>query len=114
MKKFCMLASGFAAVALLGVSGAAQADDTGVAQALHSLTRSGGRLCLLDHYHDGSGSGSTRGGAQAAAIRAWSDFTSWEYGTSWGRFGAAASKTVNCSGGGRSWSCSVSARPCRG
>ena len=80
---------------------------------LHSKVRVGGRLCMADHFHDGSGSGSTRGQAQAAAIRSWIDFTAWEYGSRWGSYGAAVSKRMSCSGGPGNYSCSTSARPCR-
>jgi hypothetical protein len=68
---------------------------------------------MADHFHDGSGTGSTRARAQAAAIRAWIDFTAWEYGSRWGSYGAAISKSMSCSGGPGSYSCSTSARPCR-
>ena len=115
MKK---IATAFAFTALVGAvaaSDVAVASDTGVAQALHSLQRVGGRTCLVDHYHDGSGSGRTRYEALKSAVSAWAGFTSWEYGTSWGRYSIANSKSENCSrdmSGG--WSCSISAIPCRG
>ena len=101
------------ALALMAVpSGAVQAQDAGLA-GMHSWVRVGGRLCMADHYHDGSGSGSTRAQAQRAAIGAWIDFTAWEYGSRWGSYGAAASKSMSCSGGPGNYSCSTSARPCR-
>jgi hypothetical protein len=115
MKK---IATAFAITALVGgvvASETAFANDTGVAQVLHALQRVGGRTCVVDHYHDGSGTGRTRHEAMNAAVSAWSGFTSWEYGTSWGRYGLANRKSANCSrdsSGG--WSCSVSAIPCRG
>jgi hypothetical protein len=68
---------------------------------------------MADHYHDGSGTGSTRAAAQRAAIRSWIDFTAWEYGSRWGSYAAAVSKSMSCSGGGGNWTCSTSARPCR-
>ena len=105
---------GSAAVAGLIFAGHANASDTGVAQALHDMQRYGGRTCLADHFHDGEGSGKSRGAAASAAVSAWAEFTSWEYGTSWGHYGLAANKSMNCSQGGGSWSCHVSARPCRG
>ena len=36
---------------------------------------------MLDHYHDGSGTGSSRQQAERSAIVSWSEFTAWEYGT---------------------------------
>jgi hypothetical protein len=86
--------------------------DTGLAS-LHDWVRIGGKTCMADHFHDGSGSGPTRGIAQAAAVRAWQDFTAWEYGGRWGSYGNAISRSVRCSGVRGYVSCSVSARPCR-
>jgi hypothetical protein len=102
------------AVALAwGISvGSAAAQEVGLA-GLHTWVRAGGKTCMLDHFHDGSGSGATRAQAQAAAVRSWIDFTAWEYGRRWGSFANAVSKRVSCSGAGGSYSCSVSARPCR-
>ena len=97
---------------LLAPGGAAVAQDTGLA-GMHTWVRAGGRICLLDHFHDGSGSGPTRAAAQRAAIRAWSDFTAWEYGGRWGSWGASISKKMGCSGGPGNFSCEVSSRPCR-
>lgn len=110
------IVAAFASLALAGVASmsSAAASETGVAQALHSLQKVGGRTCLVDHYHDGSGSGPTRGAATAAAVSAWSDFTAWEYGSSWGRYGIARAKSLNCSRSSSGWSCDVSAIPCRG
>jgi hypothetical protein len=48
-----------------------------------------------------------------AAVGAWSDFTAFEYGGRWGSYGAAVSKRGGCSGAPGSFSCNVSARPCR-
>ena len=90
----------------------AMAQDTGLA-GMHAWVRIGGRTCLLDHYHDGSGSGPTRASAMRAAIGAWSDFTAFEYGSRWGSYRAAVSKRMGCSGGPGNYSCSTSARPCR-
>ena len=80
---------------------------------LHDKRREGGRLCMSDHFHDGSGNGKTRKLAEADAARSWSEFTAWEYGGAWGSFRNAASKSMNCSDGGGAWSCQASARPCR-
>jgi len=97
---------------LLAAAGTAAAQETGLA-GMHSWVRVGGRTCMLDHFHDGSGSGPTRAAAQRAAVRAWIDFTAWEYGRRWGSWGASVSKRMGCSGGPGGYSCEVSSRPCR-
>ena len=109
MKKSMVFAGALALVLAMpaGTALAQGMDD------LHSKVRVGGRVCMADHFHDGSGTGSTRARAQAAAIRAWIDFTAWEYGGRWGSYGAAISKSMSCSGGPGNYSCSTSARPCR-
>jgi hypothetical protein len=88
------------------------AQETGLA-GMHTWVRVGGRTCMLDHFHDGTGSGPTRAAAQRAAIGAWIDFTAWEYGSRWGSYGASVSKRMSCSGGAGSYTCTVSSRPCR-
>jgi hypothetical protein len=64
-------------VGLVATAVPAHAQETGLA-GMHEWVRIGGRTCLLDHYHDGSGSGPTRAAAMRAAIGAWSDFTAFE------------------------------------
>jgi len=105
---------GASALALmLGLSaGPAGAQETGLA-GMHAWVRVGGKTCMADHFHDGTGSGPTRRHAQAAAIRAWIDFTAFEYGERWGRYSIAVSKSMSCSGGPGNYTCSTSARPCR-
>lgn len=95
------------------VSTAAVADDTGFAYT-HNLRKEGGRLCMSDHYHQGSGAGRTKEGARAAAIRSWADFTNFEYGSAWARFSVARSATTRYSKAEKGWSADVDARPCRG
>ena len=113
MRQFLTFAGVFALAALLAPGAHVEASETGVA-GIHSWVRVGGKTCLVDHYHDGSGSGSSRAAAQSAAIRAWAEFTAWEYGSSWGRYGLAVGKSMNCDRGMGSWSCNTSARACRG
>jgi len=109
MKHGLLCVSAFA-LALGSTAGAVQAQGL---DELHSKVRVGGKVCMADHFHDGSGSGSTRAAAQRAAINAWIDFTAWEYGRRWGSYAAAVGKSMSCSGGAGSYSCSTSARPCR-
>jgi hypothetical protein len=108
-----LVGAGALALAFFFVSGsAAHAEESGLA-GMHEWVRVGGKTCMADHYHDGSGTGRTKSAAQRAAIGAWADFTAWEYGNAWGRYSLAVSKSMSCSGGRGNWSCSTSARPCR-
>lgn len=111
--RFSILAAS-AVVAFAATCVPVHADDNGLAGAIHTLRRERGRLCQVDHFHNGSSAGMpTKKAAVAAAIDSWQSFTAFEYGTDWARFRRAANKSVNCTQGGSGWSCSVDARPCR-
>jgi hypothetical protein len=86
--------------------------ETGFAS-MHTQARVKGKLCMTEHYHYGSGSGSTKALAQRDAIGSWQSFTDFEYGSVWARFNNAEAKKVSCSQSGGSFSCQVEARPCR-
>lgn len=91
----------------------AQSGGMGLAT-IHEWVRVGGKICMKDHYHDGSSAGEkTKKAAEAAAISAWQGFTAWEYGDAWASFKNSESKTVRCDGAGNSWGCQVQSRPCR-
>jgi hypothetical protein len=91
----------------------AQAQETGL-DSLHAQVRLGGRICMLDHFHNGSSSGqASRKQAEAAAIASWADFTVWEYGPPWGSWRLAETKRVSCAQTGGSWACTLEARPCK-
>jgi hypothetical protein len=104
-----------AACGLLVMTGVpAVADDTGMAGALHDLRREGRKVCIVDHWHYGSGVGATKKAAMIDATGSWQSFTALEYGTDWARFQKANSRNVSCSNaGGGSVSCSIEGRPCR-
>lgn len=106
-----VFAGGLAVSGLLLAAAPAQAQS--LADVLHSQRQEGGRICLVDHFHSGSGSGPTRQAAERDAAGSWSSFTAWEYGGNWGSWKLAASKTMNCSQTGGSWSCGSDARPCK-
>ena len=91
----------------------AQADSTGFAS-IHTLSQRGNKLCMVGHYHYGADS-STRSKADALknAQRKWADFVIVEYGTDWGRFSAATSKGIKCSGDAGGYHCSIEASPCK-
>jgi hypothetical protein len=94
--------------------GAALADDTGLAGTLHDLRREGRKVCIVEHWHYGSGVGATKKAALADATGSWQSFTAMEYGSDWARFQKANSRNVSCSNaGGGSVNCSIEGRPCR-
>ncbi len=98
-------------VAAIG-SIAALADDTGFASS-HTLRKEGGKLCMADHAHTGSGTASTKPAARVAAVRAWADFTNQEYGSDWARFGRAAGHVTRYTKEEKGWTATVDARPCK-
>jgi len=102
-------ALGFAAYALMGP---AWADQTGFSD-MHTQARVGGKMCMIDHWHYGNGTGSTKAAAQRDAIGSWQSFTDFEYGSDWARFNKAVAKKISCSQSGGGFSCQVEARPCR-
>ena len=64
------------AVVAWGVLPAA-ADQTGL-HATHDLRKEGGRTCFTDHWHYGSGKGSSKKAATADAISGWASFVDLE------------------------------------
>jgi hypothetical protein len=102
----------FALSGMLAGSVSAQQGESGMAS-IHSWIKVGRKTCMLDHYHDGNGTGRTRALAEKSAIGAWTEFTAWEYGSPWGRYTNAVSKTMQCSQASGAWTCHVQARPCR-
>jgi hypothetical protein len=109
------VAGAFALVLLVTMPAAkvaAQGEETGIA-GIHQWVKVGRKTCMLDHFHDGSGTGKSRSQAERAAILAWTEFTAFEYGGVWGRYGNAVSKKMNCSQSSAGWNCAVEARPCR-
>ena len=92
----------------------ASADDTGLAASLHELKKERGKLCMANHYHTGLGEGQiNKRQAIKVAIQKWEEFTSWEYGSDWGKFRNARSKGQRCTQSGKTWACSIRARPCK-
>jgi hypothetical protein len=102
---------GLLALGLAPNSAASQDEGIGLA-GIHDWVKVAGKTCMADHFHDGQGTGPTKAQAQAAAIRAWTDFTAWEYGRRWARWQLSVSKSANCSGSRGNVSCNVSSRPC--
>lgn len=94
-------------------SPSAATPDTGMAGSIHDLRREGKKVCIVDHWHYGSGVGGTKKRAEADAIKSWTDFTILEYGTAWGNFTKAANRSVSCSSDPQGFSCNVEGRPCR-
>ena len=100
------------ALAVGVVSAVANADVTGF-DSMHAQARVGNKMCMVDHWHYGNGTGKTKAQAQRDAISSWQSFTDFEYGSDWARFSKAVAKKISCSGSGVSYSCQVEARPCR-
>ena len=110
MKSSLARIGGLAAGVLLA-SGSASAQAL---EDLHTQRAEGGRWCMADHFHQGtSGGHSTRAAAEREAAASWSSFTALEYGSHWGSWRIAASKSMNCSNNVGSWGCQADARPCR-
>jgi hypothetical protein len=112
MKKSLLGACALALVGAFQAGAVVQAQETGMAS-IHSWVKVGRKTCLVDHFHNGDGTGTTRLEAERAAITAWTEFTAWEYGDPWGRYSNAVSRKMTCSRDGSSWSCALEARPCR-
>ena len=101
------------AVAVLAAIPAARAGETGLAAIHDSAMTSGNRLCMTSHFHEGTGTGSSRKEAEEGAKQSWISFTAFEYGSDWGSYNIASAKTMNCSQSGSAWSCFTQAHPCR-
>lgn len=77
-------------------------------------TKIGSKVCFSSHEHYGeSRPWVSKKGAQAAAIRAWTKLTAWEYGPRWGNYRHATAKRMSCRAAGKRWVCATTARPCR-
>ena len=102
-----------ALAAIIGGVASAAADETGMAS-IHSWRQVGGRTCLVEHFHDGNGSGATQKAAMSEAIKSWEGFTSLEYGSDWGRYANSISKSATCDRGSSGFTCQVSSVACKG
>lgn len=111
MKTGAIVRVGFAAVLAGAIFAPAFAYETGFAN-MHSQARVGGKMCMTDHWHYGSGSGPNQKAAIRDAISSWQSFTDFEYGRAWASFRNAISQKQSCSGSGGNISCQVEARPC--
>jgi len=102
-----------AALLTLVGSSVSWADDTGFIT-IHELRREGRLYCTSSHTHVGTGTVQrTKRRATRSAAREWSEFTTWEYGSDWGRWRNARGKTVSCTGRRGAITCTVEARPCK-
>lgn len=94
-------------------SNPAVADETGLAS-MHAWVKVRGAICYADHTHYASSAGHRdKNTAMSAAVKSWTEFTAWEYGTSWANFNKAAAKKADCKQSASGWGCDVEARPCR-
>ena len=76
-----------------------------------------GAICRMlfgkPHDHTGRGRGATQAEAMSKAVRRWSAFTRFEYGSRWGDWGIARRKMVECAPGKRGWRCKIEGQPCK-
>jgi hypothetical protein len=100
-------------LAALILPNAVYAQETGLAS-MHTWRKVGKKTCMVDHYHNGTGRGASRQAAEAGAIKDWSGFTAFEYGSPWADYRIAVAKEMNCTRtGDNDFSCSLSAMACR-
>jgi len=111
LKKLVIVASLLGSTLSMAVP--AFADDTGLAGSIHDLRREKGRVCIVDHWHYGNGSGRNKKAAMSDAAASWASFTAMEYGSDWARFTRAANRAASCSSTANGVDCSVEGRPCR-
>ena len=112
MKKGLGYASALALGLVMAPGGAAIAQD-GLA-GLHSWVRVGGRTCMLDHFHDGSGSGSTVAAGAAGRHPGLDRLHGLGVRQPLGQLRRVHQQENVVLGRARgNYSCSVSSRPCR-
>jgi len=98
---------------MLAAVSTAQAAKEGGLAGMHDLGKEGGKLCMTEHSHSGSGTGATKNAAKAVAIRSWIDFTNLEYGRAWASFANSASQKTTYTKEQSGWSATVEGRPCK-
>jgi hypothetical protein len=112
MSKLAIVAGALAVVSVASFV-PAFANVTGF-DSIHEQRREGNRVCMIDHWHYGSGSAQpNRKAAERSAVENWASFTAFEYGTTWANFTLAGSKKFKCEESGSGVRCDVEARPCR-
>ncbi len=113
LKRFILGLSGV--ILMLAWAAPSFADETALASLLHDWRKERGKVCMVGHFHSGSSNGllPSKRQAMAAAVSSWRGFTAMEYGSDWGSFRLAGSKSKSCVKSGKSWTCSVEARPCK-
>lgn len=82
---------------------------------LHKLKRVDGKLCMIDHWHNGqSGAWRSKAKAQAVAIRSWKGLVRAEYGSAWADYHASIHQKMTCTAASDGQTaCKVISRPCR-
>lgn len=113
MRRHIIICVNAAISAAVGLSAsAALAQDSGMSS-MHAQRREAGKVCMIDHFHYGSGSGSTKQKALIDAIGAWQGFTDFEYGGRWASWKRSAGKQIKYSSGTTGVTADISSRPCR-
>lgn len=104
-----------AAVAFTFVTITATPTDANTLANMHTIKPVGGKMCMVDHpHHRESGAFRSKAQAKARVIRAWENYTRFEYGSAWASYRLAIKKNLKCttSSGGQT-SCTLVAYPCR-
>jgi hypothetical protein len=100
-------------IVLVASTAPAFAQESGMAS-MHAWRKVGKKTCMVDHYHGGSGTGSSQKAAEAAAERDWMSFTDLEYGRAWANVRLAVNRTMSCNRtGADDFSCRIDAIACR-
>lgn len=100
-------------LALTANSSVADSNDTGFAATTHATRREGGKLCVLNHMHGGSGTAGTQSVALIGAIKVYVTTTTDEYGSDWASWSKGGSKRISYTKSGDTWEARVEARPCK-
>ena len=108
-----VMAALIAAIFCLTVSLPAMANSTGL-ENIHTLKREGNKLCMVGHYHYGSGdSEKSRKIALKKALSKWAEFVYIEYGSDWSQWRLANSRGIKCYPENGGIHCRVHGRPCK-
>ena len=115
----CCVLFAAATAAILAMAPTASAVDYGPDYILNYGKRlPNGKVCRVvvgdTHYHAGNAADRNKARSKRKAIKAWRDFTIFEYGPRWGSWAASTKKSMRCSWDRdkRVWWCRAQSQPC--